>query len=62
MSIQDDIFDVEDALRALDEAKCFDRIHTHIGNLERQLEAYRAFYNSAVDLKMAMDKISQVEK
>jgi len=59
MSIQDDIFDVEHALKGNPEEESFDRIYTYLGYLERELEDYRAFYKSAVELKNAMDKISK---
>lgn len=62
MSIQDEIFDVEHALEGKPEAECFDRIHTYIGDLERPVESYRAFYLAAVDLKVAIDKIKKTGK
>lgn len=62
MSIQDDIYDVEYALKGKPESKCFDKIHTYIGDLERELEMYRAFYRSAVELKVAIQKIERAKK
>lgn len=59
MGIQDDIFDVEHSLEGKPEAESFDKIHAYIGRLETELEEYRAFYNSAVDLKLAIDKLSK---
>ena len=38
MSMQDDIFDVEAAVKGTPEAKAFDRIYTYLGNLEREIE------------------------
>lgn len=61
MSIQDDIFDVEHALEGKPEADCFDRVHTYLGNLERELEAYRSFYLAAQDLSLAIKKIESKE-
>jgi len=62
MSIQDEIFDVEAALEGKSEADCFDKIHTYIGDLERELEVYRSFYHAAVDLKVAIQKIEKAQK
>jgi len=62
MSIQDDIFDVEHALEGKPEAESFDKIYTYLGDLERELEMYRAFYHAAVDLKVAIQKIEKAQK
>lgn len=61
MSIQDDIFDVEHSLEGKPESECFDRIHTYLGNLERELEAYKGFYRAAQDLSFAIKKIESGE-
>jgi hypothetical protein len=37
MSIQDDIFDVQDALKDKPEAEAFERIYDHIGKVETRL-------------------------
>ena len=62
MSIQDDIFDVEHALEGKPESKSFNRIYTYLGQLERELKDYKDFYKSAVDLKIAIDKLSKKSK
>ena len=63
MSIQDDIFYVDDALEGNESAKeQFDRIVEHIGNLERSLEDYMAFHKAAVDLKLAIKKLEKSSK
>jgi hypothetical protein len=59
MSIQDDIFDVEDALKDKPEYEQFERVVTYLGNLERNLEVYNSFYRAAVDLRVAIQKIEK---
>lgn len=62
MSIQDDIFDVEAALEGKPEAAQFDTIYTYLGDLERELNMYRSFYNAAVELKVAIQQIEKSQK
>lgn len=57
MSIQDDIFDVEHALEGKPEKDGFDRIHTYIGNLERELEIHRLFYIATEELRNSIKQI-----
>lgn len=61
MSIQDDIFDVENALEGKQESESFDRIHAYLGKLEREIEVYRNFYKAAVDLKIAIKNLEITE-
>ena len=57
MSLQDKIFDVEAALEGKPEAKLFDEIITHLGELERDLEAVRGIANSLGEMKAAIRRI-----
>jgi len=62
MSVQDDIFDIEDVLKGKREYKQFQDIISYIAKIENDLDAYKAFYKSAVDLKFAIDKIEKKGK
>ena len=62
MGIQDHIFDVEAALEGKPEADCFDKIHTYLGELERELELYRQFYHSQQQLIAAVQDIEGKRK
>jgi hypothetical protein len=62
MSIQDDIFDVIDALENTPEADQFDRIYTYLADLEREVDAFRQFRRSFEDLKRSIDRINSIEE
>lgn len=63
MSLQDKIFDVEHELMAMNAPKHvhddFDDIITYIGDLERELDTYRNFYHSLVELRRSIAEIDK---